>query len=80
MVSAYSKMKEISDNGVVWDALTTEWANWNVTKHTVPFFGFREYISKTFGFEYDRPNNGVDGFKYKITDEEKFMWYLLRLK
>ena len=72
-------MKEIIDSGAIFMAVTDEWGKWSNTKNEVKYFGFKEYISKTFGFEYDRASNGGVGFKYRIVDEQKFMLFLLRI-
>ena len=44
---------------------------WKQTKDNVAYFGFHEYVKGEFGFEYDR---GL----YKVLDEKKFMWFLLK--
>ncbi|HET8688393.1 MAG TPA: hypothetical protein VFM18_17420 [Methanosarcina sp.] len=53
------------------------WRDWESDiKHSVPDFGFKDYIVRVQGFTYEGTNES--NFKFIIKDEQKFTLFVLK--
>ena len=62
----------------ICEALERQWVKWPKIKDTVTYFGFDDYINGEFGLKIK--GYSKDTFDYVITDEKKFMWFMLGVK
>lgn len=64
-------------NATIENLLWKEWNNWHLTKDTVTYFGFREYIRGEYGIIYIQ-NRFSKELEYVVCDEKKYAWTLLK--
>jgi hypothetical protein len=64
------------DNTTVCNAVQLIFKDWHWIRDTVIDFGFKDYLKRVHGLEYR--GGGISSFKYTITNEQKFMWFMLK--
>jgi len=64
------------DEFTVCEAVQLLYKDWHWIKDTVVDFGYKDYMKRVHGIEYYGQN--IQTFGYKVLDEQKFMWFMMK--